>query len=170
MKNKSIFFLFSFQNLIDKVTGCYAPCAYVFGKNQTKTTRAKRHMTSWRYKWLHVFSILRIFALYNSQWWKGIEFTDTNNNLRYVHDITIASLVDLKPGSHWFTQPGRKNWRFFPSGVCEWILNKLKYGTNIRLLLQRYRIHSIKITRSHPWFLKQVWTRLKFALVRFSLH
>ena len=25
------------------------------------------------------------------------------------------------------------------------ILNKLKYGTNIRLLLQRYRIHSITI-------------------------
>ena len=51
---------------------------------------------------------------------------------------------------------------YTPSGVCEWILNKLKYGTNIRLLLQSYRINSITLGRgSHPQFLQQVSTRLK---------
>ena len=37
----------------------------------------------------------------------------------------------------------RKYRGFSFSGVCEWILNEIKYGTNIRLLLQRYRIHHV---------------------------
>ena len=44
----------------------------------------------------------------------------------------------------------RKNRGFSLSGVCEWIFNKLKYGANIRLFLQSYRIHSItSARRSH---------------------
>ena len=39
----------------------------------------------------------------------------------------------------------------FLAYVNEYILNEIKYGTNIRLLLQRYRIHSItSARRSHP--------------------
>ena len=37
----------------------------------------------------------------------------------------------------------RKNQGFSASGICECILNKPKYGTNIRLPMQRYRIHLI---------------------------
>ena len=48
----------------------------------------------------------------------------------------------VQPGSH-----GRKNRGFSPSGVCEGILTTLKYGTNIRLLLQRYRIYSVTTAR-----------------------
>ena len=50
-----------------------------------------------------------------------------------------------------------KNRELSPSSVCECILNKLKYETNIRLLLQRYRFHSITpARRSHSQFLRQV--------------
>lgn len=52
-----------------------------------------------------------------------------------------------------------------PSDVCEWVCNNAKYGTSIRLLLERfiplYRIHSITSDkRSHPRFLQQVLNRL----------
>ena len=50
-----------------------------------------------------------------------------------------------------------KNRELSPSSVCECILNKLKYEANIRLLLQRYRFHSItSARRSHSQFLRQV--------------
>ena len=63
----------------------------------------------------------------------------------------------------WFTLVAR---RFSPCGVCEWILNKLKCGTNIGLLLQRYRINSItSARRSHPRFSRKVWARLKKSLL-----
>ena len=48
----------------------------------------------------------------------------------------------------------RKNGGFSASGVCECILNKPKYGTNIRLPMQRYTIHLItSARRSHRLFL-----------------
>ena len=60
----------------------------------------------------------------------------------------------------------RKNREFSPSGVCEWILNTLKYGTNIRLLWQRYRNHSIKSARrSYPRFLRQVHVNQALVLL-----
>ena len=40
----------------------------------------------------------------------------------------------------WAIHTCRKNRGFSPSGVREWILGKLKYGTNNRFLLQRHRI------------------------------
>ena len=55
---------------------------------------------------------------------------------------------------------------FCPSDIRKLVSHKPKYGTNLGLLLQRYTVtySSRSITsarRSHLWFLRQVWVRLK---------
>ena len=72
----------------------------------------------------------------------------------------------------------RKNWEFSPSDVCEWMPHKRKYGTNIRLLLQRYKlkycIHSITSSRRSPCvkcnagfhFVQEVESFNKFSRMR----
>ena len=56
--------------------------------------------------------------------------------------------------------------------MCVNVMNKLICGRNVRLLLVKiYRIHLItSARRSHRWFLRQMWTRLKCLLFLKTSH
>ena len=61
----------------------------------------------------------------------------------------------------------RKNRGFSASGVCECILNKPKYGTNIRLSGLRLKLHSLKDNGTTEKFLFATFIRFTYGIPNF---
>ena len=65
----------------------------------------------------------------------------TNVTIFWRHLFKFSNKFKKVYGYFFQDCSSRKNRGFSPSGVCEW--TRLKYGPNIKLLLQRYRIYSV---------------------------